>query len=433
MSNLSSASPLATELARKVMVRCDHLGAFSDNTSMRFRPFLSPATQQVHDALQGYMQLSELDVRVDAFGNLIGHYQSKYSGDIMQAPSVETLLLGSHIDTVVNAGKYDGILGVLISLAVVEAFYERTQALPFDIEVIAFSEEEGVRFGVPFLGSLAVSGQFDEGLLKLKDDSGVSLEQALRNFGCTSFDLPDSDLTDALAFIEVHLEQGSQLARSGYPLGVVTRIAGQSRAQISLHGDAGHAGTTPMDMRHDALVAAAMFICEVERMATTTDDLVATVGQLDVQPGVINVIAGEAQLSLDLRHPDDSVRTWAVRMLEQYATSLCHARGLRLTWQITSEQAATPMSPTLTHQLERVLPATPKLISGAGHDAMVMAKTIPTALLFVRSPNGISHHPDEAVDEHDVALAIDALLNVIENLATTGLSQRLDSSGEFYG
>ncbi|MEM7736456.1 MAG: allantoate amidohydrolase [Deinococcota bacterium] len=433
MSNLSSASPIATKLARKVMVRCDHLGALSDDGSVRFRPFLSPATARVHEALRGYMNLSELEPRVDALGNLIGHYESKYTGDIMQAPSVETLLLGSHIDTVVNAGKYDGILGVLVSLAVVEAFHERAQALPFDIEVVAFSEEEGVRFGVPFLGSLAVSGQFDESLFELKDDGGVSLEQSLVDFGCHPAELPDADLRDALAFIEVHIEQGPYLASVDAPLGIVTDIAGQSRVNIVLQGSAGHAGTTPMNLRQDALVAASMFICEVERMAKATDGLVATVGQLQVTPGAINVIPGEVQLSLDLRHPDDSVRTWAVRMLEQYATSLCHARGLQLSWQITSEQVATPMSATLTSQLERALYDAPKLISGAGHDAMVMAKTIPTALLFVRSPNGISHHPDEIVDERDVALAIDALLKVIETLATTGLSQRLDTPGEFYG
>jgi allantoate deiminase len=269
--------------------------------------------------------------------------------------------------------------------------------------------------------------------LKLKDNSGVSLEQSLVDFGCNPADLPDANLSDALAFIEVHVEQGPYLASLGEPLGVVTHIAGQSRVNIVLQGSAGHAGTTPMNLRQDALVAAAMFVCEVERIAKDTDGLVATVGQLRVAPGAINVIAGEAQLSLDVRHPDDSTRTWAVRMLEQYATSLCHARKLRLTWQITSEQVATPMSPTLTQQFARILQGAPKLISGAGHDAMVMAKRVPTALLFVRSPNGISHHPDETVHECDVARAIDALLNVIETLATAGLSQRLDTPGEFYG
>ena len=410
------------------MQRCDYLASFSDDAEVLFRPFLSPATQRLHGVLREYMQAAHMSVHCDALGNLIGRYVSPH-------PDAKTLLLGSHIDTVVNAGKYDGILGVLIGIAVVDALQDSAQdtakstALPFHVDVVALSEEEGVRFGVPFLGSLALSGQFDEALLELTDDQNVSVRQALTDFGCNTTPISNAayhngtyrngTYRNALAYLEVHIEQGPYLETVNQPLGIVSHIAGQSRAHLTFHGEAGHAGTVPMHLRKDALAAAAEVVLEIERLAHSQDHLVATVGRIQAEPGAINVIAAAVSLTLDVRHPQDDMRLAAVQHLLDHAQQVCAKRHVQLDWQTLSEQAATPLEPELAESLQQLLPHAPTMISGAGHDAMVIAKTIPSALLFVRSPNGISHHPDETVLEPDVAAAIDAVCRFVGHLAET--------------
>jgi allantoate deiminase len=396
------------QLAAIIMQRCEQLATLSDDTDVLFRPFLSPATKAVHDILRDDMQAAGMSVHCDALGNLIGHYNSPN-------PHAQTLLLGSHLDTVVNAGKYDGILGVLVGIAVVKALHK--QDLPFHVDVVALSEEEGVRFGVPFLGSLALSGQFDDTLLTLEDEQGNSVQQALINFGCDPANIARAAYRDALAYVEVHIEQGPYLETLNQPLGIATAIAGQSRAALTFRGEAGHAGTVPMHLRKDALAAAAEVVLEIERLAHSQDHLVATVGRIQAEPGAINVIAGTVHLTLDVRHPDDNVRLAAVQHLQAYAQQVGNKRHVQLSWQDTSAQAATPLDATLSDALSKLLPDAPPMVSGAGHDAMVIAKTIPSALLFVRSPGGISHHPAERVLEPDVAEAIDAVRCLVLHLA----------------
>ncbi len=398
------------QLAATIMQRCQQLAAFSDDDAVLFRPFLSPATKDVHKALRDYMHTAGMTVRCDALGNVIGRRASAN-------PHAHTLLLGSHIDTVVNAGKYDGILGVLAGIAVVEAL--QGQDVPFHIDVVALSEEEGVRFGVPFLGSLALSGQFEADVLTLTDAQGVSVQQALMDFGCDAAGIHQAAYRDALGYVEVHIEQGPYLETINQPLGIATDIAGQSRATLTFRGEAGHAGTVPMHLRKDALAAAAEVVLEIERLAHSQDHLVATVGRIHAEPGAINVIAGAVTLTLDVRHPKDDTRLAAVQHLQNHAQKVCDKRHVHLDWQDLSEQAATPLEPTLIASLRQLLPEAPTMISGAGHDAMVIAKTIPSALLFVRSPGGISHHPDETVLEPDVAAAIDAVRRLVLQLAET--------------
>ena len=414
------------------MQRCEQLAAFSDDAEVLFRPFLSPATKHVHKALREYMHAAGMSVRCDALGNVIGRRISTH-------PNAKTLLIGSHIDTVVNAGKYDGILGVLTGIAVVEAL--QSEDLPFHLDVVALSEEEGVRFGVPFLGSLALSGQFEADLLTCTDTEGVSVEQALTDFArdagrdvnCEAGRDADCDVgrdagrdvtainqaayRDALAYVEVHIEQGPYLETINQPLGIVTDVAGQSRATLTFRGQAGHAGTVPMHLRKDALAAAAEVVLEIERLAHSQDDLVATVGRIQAEPGAINVIAGAVHLTLDVRHPQDDTRLAAIKHLQNHAQQVCHQRQVHFEWHDLSEQVATPLEPTLIASLSQLLPNAPSMISGAGHDAMVIAKTIPSALLFVRSPGGISHHPDETVLEPDVAAAVDAVRRLVLHLA----------------
>jgi allantoate deiminase len=353
-------------------------------------------------------------VHVDAAGNLRGLWQA--GG---KEPR-KRLMLGSHIDTVPDAGAFDGVLGVVLGLQWVALAQEIN--LPLAIEVIAFSEEEGVRFGVPFIGSRAVAGRFDPSLLALKDADGVTVESALRAFGLDPAKIPDAVLDPAtVAFVEIHIEQGPLLEAEDLSLAAVTGIVGQTRLDLKFSGQANHAGTTPMRLRHDALAGAAEWISSVESLALTTDSLVATVGKALVEPNAGNVIPGSAQVSLDLRHANDSVRIAAAEALLQQASAISARRGLTAAWNYKMNQPAVPMDERLTAFLAESmesagLPAK-RMASGAGHDAMVMAAAVPTAMLFLRSPGGISHHPDESVREPDVEAALLAGRGFLERLA----------------
>jgi len=402
------------QLAQEALERCRVLARFSEEPGRLTRTFLSPPMRAVHRTLAGWMEELGMGVRMDAVGNLIGHYPG-------HTPKAPLFLLGSHVDTVCDAGRYDGLLGVTLALALLKALGGRK--LPFALEVIAFSEEEGVRFGVPFLGSKALTGQFEPDLLRLKDAQGQTLEEAIRAFGLEPAHIPQAAYNPAQlkGFLEFHIEQGPVLEALGYPLGLVEAIVGQSWLEVVFRGRAGHAGTTPMHLRRDALAGAAEWMVLVEREARGEPGLVATVGSITALPGAANVIPGEVRMSLDVRHPYDEVRSLAVANLVTRAQQVAQRRGLELGYQTKHEQPAVPCDPALNEPLAQALEAqgypVHRMVSGAGHDAMIMAALCPSALLFLRSPGGLSHHPEESVWPQDVEAALRVGLDFLQRLA----------------
>ena len=373
--------------------------------------------QDVHRYLTDWMCALGMDVRVDAIGNIRG----LYAGESEEGPR---LLIGSHLDTVPNAGAYDGVLGVVLGVALIEEL--RGRRLPFAIEVVGFSEEEGVRFSIPFLGSRALAGRVDGDVLNLRDPSGVSVAEVIRQFGLNPADLTSAVLDPpAFAYLEFHIEQGPVLDYRDQPLGIVEAIAGQSRYSVTFRGRANHAGTTPMDLRNDALAAAAQWISAVETRARATDGLVATVAAIESEPRAGNVISGLVTASLDVRHAEDDVRSTAATDLLDRGREIALARGVVFDAQSRLEQAAVRMDPKLMGALERAAAEAgykpPRMVSGAGHDAMIIAEKIPSAMLFLRSPRGISHHPDETVREEDVEAALAVASWFLRELAASKL------------
>jgi allantoate deiminase len=369
--------------AATVMERCTLLAAVTEEPGRLTRRYGTEAMRRANELVGGWMREAGLEVREDAVGNLIGRRG--------EGPA---LMLGSHLDTVVDAGSYDGPLGVLVGLAVAERVRDRP------LEVIAFADEEGVRYGTAYLGSAAVAGRFDRAWPARLDADGVPLDDLLRGDPTTAA----RDPAELLGYVEVHIEQGPVLERLGEPVGAVTAVTGQSHAEVAFHGEAGHAGTVPMDARHDALCAAAEMILAAERSG-----VVATVGRIAVAPDARNVIPGTARMALDVRHGDDGTRRAALRALRERAHEIAGVRGVGLEWRTTADLAAVPMDERLTAAFGPL----PRLPSGAGHDAAMMAAITPAAMLFVRCRGSISHHPDESVEEADVAVAID----VVERLA----------------
>jgi allantoate deiminase len=334
-------------------------------------------------------------------------------------PGSPRLLIGSHLDTVPNAGAFDGILGVVLGVAIIEEL--RGALLPFAIEVIGFSEEEGVRFSKPFLGSLAVVEKLDAGTLERTDCSGINVLQAIEAFGLDPAQLPTAALAkDTFAYLEVHIEQGPVLESEDTSLGVVEALVGQSRMELIFTGQANHAGTTPMHLRHDAMAAAAEWIVAVEDYARSQNGLVATVGKMEAAPGAGNVIAGKVTASLDVRHAEDSAREAAVIAILKLAETAASRRGVHITSSKQLEQPAVPLDPHLTTLLNNAAAqkgfAARRMTSGAGHDAMILAPSIPSAMLFLRSPRGLSHHPDETVLPQDVEAALATAMEFLARL-----------------
>ena len=406
------------ERARRAIAECRRIATMSEEPDRTTRRFLTPPVREVHALLRERMEGLGMTMRVDAAGNLRGLWQPPRSrarrlGD-------KRLILGSHIDTVPNAGAFDGVLGVVLALECVEIAQELK--LPLPMEIIAFSEEEGMRFGVPFIGSRAAAGRFNSALLKLKDADGMTMDGAMRGFGLDPGEIEKATVAeDALGFFEVHIEQGPVLDAENLRVAAVTAIVGQSRHTLTWTGHANHAGTTPMHLRRDALAGAAEWIVFVELYARRMEGLVATVGQVDAKPNVANVIANAVQVSLDVRHARDGELISAVESLFAQAETIATRRGLTLARARQMDQPAVPMDERLTAFLAEAMEATglpvKRMPSGAGHDAMVMAACVPTAMLFLRSPGGISHHPDETVLEEDVAAALEVCRRFLERLA----------------
>jgi allantoate deiminase len=399
-SNLER-DPEFTRLAEETLHRCHVIAGFTETGGSINRPFLCDSMRDCHSAISHWMEELGMYVSVDAIGNLRGLYRGEQNS--------RRLLLGSHLDTVPSAGAYDGVLGVCIALAIIEGL--QGVNLPFDVEVLGFSDEEGVRFRVPLMGSLAAVGRFDPALLGLRDSSGYTVREVIQRFGLDPTLIPDARVDDrAFAYLEFHIEQGPVLDTAGESIAAVEAIAGQSRLELVFRGRAGHAGTTPMQHRRDALNGAAKWITRVEQHARMTEGLVATIGTLRVLPGASNVIPGEVHASLDLRHLCDETRISSVRRLCAEAKQIASENGLEFSFEELLNQNAVLMDKHLVSLIEnamrRIGEAPRRMVSGAGHDAMIMAEKTPSAMVFVRSIGGISHHPDEAVRLEDVERAI---------------------------
>lgn len=395
-----------------VLDRCAALAAISDEPQRLTRLFGGAAMRRAHERVGAWMRSVGLSVRVDAATNLIGRREGS-------APGAPTLVLGSHLDTVADAGAFDGPLGILVALAALE----RCGPLPYAVEVVAFADEEGARFGTAYLGSRAFAGTFPAAMLAATDASGITLADALRSAGGDPDGLVGAARTGEpfIGYVEVHIEQGPVLEAREVPLGVVSAIAGATRAQARFVGRAGHAGTVPMAGRRDALAGASEWALTVEATGRATPGLVATVGALLVEPGAPNVVAGAATATLDARHADDAVRDHAVAALHRSAEAIAAARGLELGWTTRMQTRAVAVDQRLSGLLgDALLAAGHPLVSlpsGAGHDAVALADLTGVAMLFVRCAGGISHHPDESVQGADVAAAIDVLCRLLERLA----------------
>ncbi|HEY4010801.1 MAG TPA: allantoate amidohydrolase [Acidobacteriaceae bacterium] len=400
------------EHAKRIIDRCRELARITDVPGQTTRLFLSPATRHAHTLLLRWMREAGLQGRVDDAGNLRGVQMDAEVG----RPRV---VLFSHIDTVPNAGAFDGPLGVILGIEAVAMLGER---LPINVEVIAFSEEEGIRFGFPFVGSMAVTGQVVPATLERRDGHGVSVAEALYAFGLRPQHLAHSCTLapETFAALEVHIEQGPVLENEDQSLAVVEAIVGQSRFELTFTGQANHAGTTPMRLRHDALAAAAQWVTEVERYAGNYQQLVATVGELEVCPGAVNVVPGIVRATLDVRHPKDESRHAAVANLLTKAELAAAQRGVLVSAKATSKQNAVEMDRGLTIALQdaaaRAGYEVQAMFSGAGHDAMILAPHLPTAMLFVRSPGGLSHHPEESVRVEDVEAALATVIEFLRDL-----------------
>jgi allantoate deiminase len=396
----------------KAMV--DGWARFSEEDDKLTRVFLSPEHKACAEAVMTAMRAAGMTARIDAVGNVVGRYEAATAG-------ARTLITGSHIDTVRDAGAYDGNLGVALPIACIAELDSREKRLPFAVEVIAFGDEEGVRFPTTLSGSRSIAGTFDPAALAATDAKGTRLEDALRNFDCdpSAIAAEARKPEDVLAFVEVHIEQGPVLEAEELPVGVVTAINGASRYAITLEGMAGHAGTVPMNLRKDALAGAAEMIAAIEQRAAAEEGLVATVGRIEAAPGAINVIPGRVTFTIDLRAPEDGQRSAAVASVKEKLQAIAKRRGLELSMELLYEEGAAGCDPALMEQLDKAVERQGfralRLPSGAGHDAMALADLCPIAMLFVRCGGGISHNPLETITGEDAEAAARVFLDFLEN------------------
>jgi len=402
--------------ARTLMERCDALAQISDEELPRItRTFLSPAAKRAQEVVSGWMREAGLRVVVDAAGNLIGRREAGVSGG-------KTFAIGSHLDTVPNAGKYDGILGVLAGIALADLL--KGASLPFALEVVGFSEEEGMRFGKPYIGSHAYAGTLDAAWLGIADKSGITVDGAIRDFGLDPEPLKNlRPRRDLLGYLEMHIEQGPVLEELGVPLAVVSAIAGQTRLTARFAGVSGHAGTVPMNNRRDALAAASEAVLVVESIGRRIQGLVATVGRIDAAPNASNVIPGEVRFTVDVRHSNDAMRREAVEQMLAAMKGIAQRRRVEFDISSASQFPAVRMATNLSAELGEVLRVTtgqsPVVVSGAGHDAAILASVAPAAMLFVRNPGGISHNPNESVLPGDLPVALHVMQQFVKNLSAS--------------
>jgi allantoate deiminase len=392
------------------------LGAISAEPQRLTRLYLTPEHRKAADLIAAWMREAGMTVSEDALGTLRGHWRPEKR---------KRLLIGSHIDTVIDAGKYDGPLGVVSGILAVRELAARNVDLPFGIDVLAFGDEEGSRFRTTLAGSSACAGAFDRSSLAFPDRNGISLADAIKAYGHSVDEIPAAayDPANVVGYVEVHIEQGPVLEAKGLPLGVVTGIVGQSRMRVVVLGEAGHAGTVPMQMRHDALVGAAELMLLVEQTALENQDdgMVATVGRIEASPGATNVIPGRVGFSLEFRSSSDEKRKAAIELIKADAQRIGVKRRLEFAFEPFHETNTTACTPALQDLMADAIGSLGyqaiRLPSGAGHDAQVMAKLCPMAMLFVRCKGGISHNPAESASESDMGLSVAALVRFIEALA----------------
>jgi hydantoinase/carbamoylase family amidase len=403
-------------VGQRIIEWSDALAAFSEDETALTRTYLTSAHHAAAEQIRHWMQAAGMQVRRDAVGNIIGRYEGS-------RPGAPALLTGSHFDSVRNAGKYDGTLGVLLPIAVIALLNDSGRRLECALEVIGFAEEEGVRFKSTLLGSRALAGTFDPAVLASRDQAGCTLGQAIdaAGLGFGVADIPAAAYAreKVLGFLEVHIEQGPVLLNADLPVGIVTAIAGASRYVLELTGEAGHAGTVPMAMRRDAAMAACVMALELETYCRARAQLVGTVGQLEIPHGTANVVPGKARFSIDIRSSDDTVRAKAVADTLAMAKRVAEERGIELAITPTHEAQSVPCSKALQERLEHAIKAqglpVHYLPSGAGHDAMAMAKLTDVAMLFVRCGNGgISHNPKEALTAADAGVAASVFMRFLE-------------------
>ena len=393
---------LAALQAQRVYDHCATLGCLSEFDGGLTRVFLSPQQAQANTLVLGWMREAGMQAHVDAMGNCVGRYEGSEA-------DLPCLMLGSHLDTVRDAVKYDGMLGVLAAIECVGALHDTNTRLPFAIEIIGFGDEEGVRFGSTLLGSRAVAGTFDPTLLDKTDAGGMTMREALRTFGLdpAAVDRVARRPEQVLANAELHIEQGPVLEAEGLAVGVVTAINGGNRFNITLTGMAGHAGTVPMNLRRDALAAAAECVLAVEAIAGSMPDIVGTVGRIDAQPGAMNVIPGKVMFSLDVRAPTDAQRQTAVAAIRAGFEGIAARRNIAMSitplWEAKTAPCAAAMQTQFASAIEHEGLPVRHLPSGAGHDGMALIALAPIGMLFVRCEGGISHNPAEAITLADVA------------------------------
>ena len=446
------------DLAATALSRTDLLGAISEEAGRLVRRPLTPAARAGEDLVATWMAQAGATVTRDAVGNVFGRRDGARDWDIPAHPEGErvsagaesgprligpeavpvqtgeaygpALVIGSHIDTVRDAGKYDGPLGVVLGIAAMAHVAAREAVghppLPFALEVAAFAGEEGVRFSAPFLGSRVATGTLPLSWLDRTDEGGVALSRAIQDAGneaqTTNPAYARYRTGAVIAYLEPHIEQGPILDLADEALGIVPAIVGQARLRLAFTGQANHAGTTPMAARRDALAGAAVTVVAAERVARETPGLVATVGEITTAPGAANVVPGAATISIDIRHADDDVRRTGVERILETAREGAAARSLDLAVTVELEVRATPCHAGVTAAIQAAasqlgMGRLREVMSGAGHDAMVMASVAPVGMLFVRSPRGISHHPAEAVIPGDVEAALRVLVATIDEIA----------------
>jgi allantoate deiminase len=390
--------------AARIQRRIDELASITDEPGRITRTFLSPAMLEANKVVSQWIREAGLNASEDSVGNVLG--------ELPGAVDAPIFLLGSHLDTVRNAGRFDGVLGVILAIEAIDFFRTAAVPVPFSLAVVGFSDEEGVRFQSGYIGSKVFCGLITPRDLAIQDRDGLTLRQVIERWKEGRFVMPEARYAPerVAGFLEVHIEHGSVLEHKASPLGVVTTIAGQSRVRLTWIGKASHAATTPPSLRQDALAGAAAFILAVQEAAEKFPRLTAGVGQIFVQPNVSNVVASHTVHSLDVRHQDDSVRNQACTWLEARAREIARARQLQFEWetvQVTNaKKCDATVSRRLTDAMESVTGSTLQLPSGGGHDAAVLSRLFPVALLLVRCRHGLSHHPDELVALEDIAAAL---------------------------
>ena len=414
MSARQMSAEEAQSAAARIMARCDALAEISEEEDGLTRVYLSPEHLRANACVAEWMQAAGMRTWQDAVGNICGRYEAA-------EPGAAALLLGSHLDTVRNAGRYDGMLGVLSAIETVQWLHDRRQRLPLAVEIVGFADEEGTRFGITLLGSRGLTGSWPESWITHPDGNGITVAAAMQDAGldAAQVSLAARHVSEIAAYLELHIEQGPCLEEADLALGVVTAINGARRLNCHFSGEAGHAGTVPMLLRKDALAAAAEWMLFIEQ--ATQAPLVATTGTLSCQPGAVNVIPGEVQLSLDIRGPQDEPLERHLSRLLTQAQAIALRRGVSFSASEYYRIAATPCDKRLQQALgaavEIVQGCTLALPSGAGHDAIAMAERWPVGMLFVRNHRGISHHPAESVKTDDVALGVQAYLQAVTALA----------------